>query len=134
LPNTAFVPGENPGCQGFTRGVAIAVVGNQPGNLQNQPRFTVSIQQTNPVTTLDASMTVSVPNRNRTNQNVEPWPQYLVYDNAKLAIKGTTSGATCRVTAQVSGQTVSWGAMSCSNPAYTVTCTGSVCYLPWNNF
>lgn len=134
LPNTAFVPGKSPGCQGFTSGVAIAVVGTQPGNPQNQPPFTVAIQQTNPVTTLDASLSVTVPNRNRTHMNLYPWPQYLVYDSAKLTITGVTSGASCHVTARVTGQKVSWGTVSCSKPAYQMACSGPVCYLPGNNF
>jgi hypothetical protein len=134
LPNTAFVPANNPGCQGFTSGQTFAVVGTQPNNATNQPPFTVAIAQTNPVTNQSGSMTVTVPNRNRTNQNVYPWPQFLAFNNATVTISGTTSGASCSVPATVNGSTITWGTVTCTNQQYLVNCNGLVCYLPWNNF
>ncbi len=134
LPNTAFVPASNPGCQGFNGGQTFTVVGTQPGSVTNQPPFTVAIAQTNPVTGQDGSMTVTVPQQNRSNTNVYPWPQFLAFTNATVTISGTTSGASCSVPATVNGQTITWGTATCTNQQYLVNCTGLVCYLPWNNF
>lgn len=135
LPDTQFIPANNLGCQGFIRGETFAVVGTQPNAVTNQPPFTVAIQQTNPVTAGSASMSVAVPNRNRTNQDVYPWPQFLLFNGGKVTISGVTSGASCSVTATVSGPTITWGTVTCTNPAqYPISCQGTVCYLPWNNF
>jgi hypothetical protein len=129
LPNTGYAPGSNYGCQGFTNGALFTVVGL---NLAAQAPFTVQISQTNPITSQDASMTVNVPNQNRTNQNINPWPQYLAYDCASITISGATSGTTCTVTASVTSQVITFGTVSCSNPAYQVNCSGTVCFLPTN--
>jgi hypothetical protein len=135
LPNTAYVPGSNYGCQGFTRGALFTVVGL---NLAAQAPFTVAVSQTNPVTSQAASMSVNVPNINRTNQNVNPWPQYLAYNGATITLTGT-SGTVCTVTATVipaNPPSIPFpvltfaNAPSCTNPAYQVNCASNVCYLP----
>lgn len=129
LPNTSYVPGNNYGCQGFINGATFTVVGINPAS---QPTFTVAVSQTNPTTSQDASLTVTVPNENRSNQNVNPWPQYLAYNNAQITISGSLSGTTCNVTATVASQNLTFGAVSCSNPGYQVNCAGVVCFLPGN--
>jgi exo-beta-1,3-glucanase (GH17 family) len=144
LPNTGFDPASNLGCQGFTRGSTFSIVGTQQGSETNQPPFKVEIQQTNPTTSKDASMVVTVPKRDRTDPSVNPWPYFLAFNGANIKITGLTSGASCTVTANVlvtacgartgSGPTISWGPVSCTDPNYPVNCKGDVCYLPWNNF
>lgn len=135
LPNTVFVPGVNLGCQGFTQGVYFSVAGTQPGSTTNQPPFIVTMQQTNPSTSRPANMTVTVPNQDRSNLSVTPWPYFLIFDGATVTITGQTSGASCTFTAAVSAPNApTWTRTSCSNPNYLVNCSGSVCYLPWNNF
>lgn len=134
LPNTNFSTTSNLGCQGYINGALFVVVGTQPGNLTNQPPFTVQVTQTNPTTGKNASFTVTIPNQNRTDSNVYPWPQYLAFNGASITITGVTSGASCSTTATVTNQVMSFSSMSCTNPSYPVNCTGSVCFLPFNNF
>lgn len=134
LPNTSFSTTSNLGCQGYVNGALFTVVGTQPGAVTNQPPFIVQVTQTNPTTNLSASYTVTTPNQNRTNQNVYPWPQFLAFNNTSITITGVTSGASCSTTATVTNQVISFGAMSCTNPSYPVNCSGTVCYLPFNNF
>ncbi len=135
LPDTGFDPGTNLGCQGFTAGSTFSVVGTQPGAATNQPPFQVEIQQTNPTTSLDASMDVPVPAVDRTNASVQPWPYFLLFDGASVKITGMTSGASCTFTAQVLAGVITWDTPSCTDPVqYPVHCTGNNCFLPWNDF
>jgi len=134
LPDTVFDPGKNPGCQGYTEGSTFSITGTQPGNAINQPSFLVGIKQTNPATSDDASMDVTIPAMNRTNQHVHPWPYFLLFDGASVKISGMTSGASCTFNAQVLAGTITWDTPSCTNPDYSIHCTGNTCYLPWNNF
>ena len=134
LPNPAFQPAANAGCQGYTSGVRIAVVGTQPGSVTNQPTFIVNVSQVNPVTGKDASMCVTVTNQNRSNMNINPWPYYLIFNGATITISGITSRASCQVKASVNNAVISYGAVTCTNPNYVVNCSGNACYLPFNNF
>ena len=135
LPNKRFVPTTKLGCQGYMSGALFSVSGTQQGSETNQPPFKVEIQQTNPVTTQEASMSVTVPKKNRTDLSVNPWPYFLVFDKAVVKITGLTSGASCTFTATVSAPTLSWGPANCTDSIkYPVNCQGNVCYLPWNNF
>ncbi|MFO1417892.1 MAG: hypothetical protein U1E83_04420 [Methylotetracoccus sp.] len=135
LPNTTYDPSTPAACQGFVQGINVTVAGTQPGATTNQPPFTVAITQTNPASGLDGSMNVKVPNRDRSNLNVTPWPYFLVYDGARIKISSVnTAGRSCTVRATVSGQTVTWGNVNCTDPAYAVSCSGNACYLPWNDF
>jgi len=135
LPNKGFVPTANLGCQGYTSGTLFSVVGTQQGSVTNQPPFKVEIQQTNPATSKNASMSVTVPKKNRTDASLNPWPYFLVFDKAVVKITGLTSGASCTFTAAVSAPTLGWGPANCTDSIkYPVNCQGNVCYLPWNNF
>lgn len=135
LPNTAFVTGTTQGCQGFTSGTTFTVSGTQNGNATNQPPFTVMITQTNPVTSADASFSATIPNADRTDTSVNPWPRFLLFDGATVEIAGVTSGASCSFTATLSSGVITWSTPSCTDSQqYPVSCTGSTCYLPWNNF
>lgn len=134
LPTTSFSTASNFGCQGYASGATFSVVGTQPGSTTNQPPFTVQVTQTNPQTAQNASFTATIPNANRTNTNVYPWPQYLVFNGASITITGVTSGAACTVPVTVNNSVISFGTVSCTNPGYLVTCSGSNCFLPWNNF
>ncbi len=135
LPNTGFDPSTNLGCQGYTQGTSFSIAGTQPNAATNQPPFLVEIQQTNPDTMISAGMTVNVPNKDRTDTNVNPWPYFLIFDGAQVKITGDTSGASCSFTAQVQAGAITWNTPSCSHPDnYLVTCSGNNCFLPWNNF
>lgn len=141
LPNTGFDPATNVGCHGFTKGSMFSVAGTQPDPdaKTSQPPFTVEIQQINPTTNMDASISVKVPTLDRTDTSVHPWPHFLLFDGASIKITGITSGASCRFTAKVTatptGGAIAWTTVNCTNPSYTVNCNQDrVCYLPWNNF
>ena len=100
-----------------------------------QNPFTVALSQTNPTTNQNASMMVNVPNQDRSNQNVNPWPQYLAYNGANITLTGASGNCTvtATVTAAVPAPTLSFGTVTCSNPdpAYQVNCGPSnVCFLP----
>lgn len=134
IPNASYVPASNYGCQGYINGALLNVVGTQPGSTTNQPPFTVQVTQTNPTTSQSANFSALIPNQDRTNPNLYPWPQYLIFNGATITITGQTSGASCNTTATVSGTTITFGAVSCTDPGYLVTCSSNTCYLPWNNF
>ncbi|WED42726.1 hypothetical protein [Legionella cardiaca] len=125
LPNTSFVTATNPGCRGFTQGALLVVV----GNTTTQPPFTVQIQQTNPITQNTASMTVTVPTQNRTDNSVLPWPQYLVFNGAIVSMTGSATNNTCTVPITVNNATISFGAVSCTG-GNVVNCSNGVCFLP----
>ncbi len=134
LPATSYSTNTNNGCQGFAMGTTFSVVGTQAGATTNQPPFTVQVTQTNPETSQTASYTATVPNADRTNTNINPWPQYLVYNGASVTITGQTSGASCTVPITVNNAVITFGALTCTNPSYLITCSGSNCFLPGNNF
>ena len=135
LPNTGFNPGTFLGCQGFVKGTTFFVVGTQEDSEHSQPPFRVEIQQSNPTTSQDASMDVTVPTMDRSHPNVISWPYFLLFDGADINIAGVTSGASCSFSAQVLGGNITWSSPSCTDPInYPVNCTGNTCYLPWNNF
>ncbi|HLF66503.1 MAG TPA: hypothetical protein VI522_02710, partial [Gammaproteobacteria bacterium] len=137
LPNTAYNYSSNHGCQGFVQGALLVVV----GSVQNQPPFTVAITQQNPETNLSASMNVPVPTQDRTNTNIYPWPNFLVYNNAQLTLTGS-SGTVCTGVVPVSGSPLVVNfpvtpptALNCTNssgPALGVNCSGTNCFLPGN--
>ena len=131
LPNNAYNPATNYGCQGFAQGALFVVVGSATG----QPAFTVQISQTNPETSQGASMNVTVPTLNRTNTNIYPWPNFLVYNTANITITGSSSGTVCTLTATVSGSPPSLSLPAVANcngapPQYQVSCSGNNCFLP----
>ena len=135
LPNTGFDSGTNLGCQGFTEGTTFSISGTQPDNAHSQPPFQVEIQQINQFTSEDASMNVTIPTMDRTDQSVHPWPYFLLFNGATVTITGMTSGASCTLNAQFVAGTITWDAPSCTDsPTYVVHCTGNNCFLPWNNF
>jgi exo-beta-1,3-glucanase (GH17 family) len=130
LPNSAYNTATNYGCQGFAQGALFVAVGSATG----QPAFTVQISQTNPETSQGASMNVTVPTQNRTNTNIYPWPNFLVYNTANITITGSSSGTVCTLTATVSGSPPSLTFLnqpSCNGaPQYQVNCSGNNCFLP----
>ncbi|OQK15327.1 hypothetical protein AU255_17805 [Methyloprofundus sedimenti] len=77
LPDTGFDPGKNPGCQGYTEGSTFSITGTQPGNAVNQPSFLVEIKQTNPATSDDASMDVTI--RQSTGPTKTSIPGHIFY-------------------------------------------------------
>jgi len=131
LPDPAFSEANHPGCKGFTSGALFNVVG---GNVQTQPQFSVQISQTNPVTSENAGMTVTVPNKDRTNMSINPWPYFITYNNAVVTINGTGTGNSCNVTVTVTnGAITAFSAVNCSG-ANVVNCNVglSACFLPAN--
>lgn len=134
LPNTAYDASSNYGCQGFIQGALLVM----SGTLTNQPPFTVALTQQNPVTAQSANMTVTVPTQTR-DTNINPWPNFLAFNNAALTLTGSASGTVCTGTVPVSGNppTVNFanGPLNCTNssgPVQTVNCNGNVCFLPGN--
>ena len=120
IPNQAFDPANQLGCQGFTSGALIPVLiytGTQTA------QFTVQITQINPMTSQDASMTVVVPVQDRTDI-ATPWPYFVIYNNAQLVITGSTTGQTCTTTATVVAGTPTFTSAAPCN------CTYQGCFLP----
>ena len=131
LPNSGFSAASNPGCKGFTSGALFNVVG---GNVTTQPQFSVQITQTNPITSENAGMTVTVPNQDRTNMSVNPWPYFVVYNNAVVTMNGTGTGNSCNVTVTVVNGTINgFSAVNCTG-ANVVNCNVGLaaCFLPAN--
>lgn len=131
LPNTSFSSATNPGCKGFTSGALFVIVG---GSVTSQPQFTVQIQQTNPVTTNNASITATVPNKNRTDASIYPWPYFVLYNGAVVTMTGSGTGNSCSVTVTVINSATTFGAVTCTG-ANVVNCNNAMaaCFLP-NNF
>jgi exo-beta-1,3-glucanase (GH17 family) len=83
LPNTSYSPGSNFGCQGFSGGALLTIVGfGTP--------YTLVITQTNPVTQQNASITISSTGTPGSLADA-PWPEYLVFPGAKITIRGNPS-------------------------------------------
>ncbi|WP_126338833.1 hypothetical protein [Legionella spiritensis] len=102
--------------------------------MTTQPQFSVQIVQTNPVTMANAGMTVTVPNKNRTNMSVYPWPYFVVYDSAVVTMNGTGTGNSCSVTVTVAGSAITaFGPVNCTG-ANVVNCNVGLaaCFLPAN--
>ncbi|CDZ79316.1 hypothetical protein BN59_03634 [Legionella massiliensis] len=106
LPNRAYNPAATLGCQGFSSGALLTIVGFA------HP-YTLIISQRNPVTGADATITA--------NSNGMPgpladakWPQYLVLPGAKITIRGNQS---CTSTVAINGaQRISFtGSCNCPN-------------------
>ncbi|GGI88360.1 hypothetical protein [Legionella impletisoli] len=131
LPNTSFAIASNPACKGFINAALLSVVG---GSVINQPQFSVQITQTNPGSMADANMTVPVATMNRTDANINPWPYFLVFNQAVVSMTGTGTGNTCNVTVSVAGGVITgFSAVSCTG-ANVVNCNvgDSACFLPAN--
>ncbi|MDI9819343.1 MULTISPECIES: hypothetical protein [unclassified Legionella] len=129
LPNRSFSIASNPGCAGFTSGALFNVIG---GNTTTQPQFEVQVSQTNPVTMADAGITAIIPNENRDNMAINPWPYFVVYNGAEVTINGTGTGNSCSVTVSVAGGAITgFSAVNCTG-AIVVNCNAgiSACFLP----
>lgn len=107
IPNTSYSPTATLGCQGFSRGALLTIVGfGHP--------YTLVITQTNPVTNKNASITIS--NTGKPGPLADaPWPEYLVYAGAKITIRGNPS-CTSTVSSINSKQQITFsGACNCAN-------------------
>lgn len=130
LPNTAYSPAAHNGCQGFVQGALFVAVGDPSA----QPPFTVAITQQNPTTLQNIATNVTVPTQDRSNIDIYPWPNFLVFNNAAITLTGS-SGAVCTGNATVSGAppVLSLPAQLVCTDSVVVNCSGVNCYLP-NNF
>lgn len=120
VPNASFTPSNYPACMGFSQGALIPI--DIYTGQQSAP-FTVQITQTNPATSQDASLTLTVPVKNRTNP-ATPWPYFVIYNNAIIAITGSATGTTCTTTATVVNGVPSFTSAAPCN------CTPQGCFLP----
>ncbi|HFK5879034.1 TPA: glycosyl hydrolase family 17 protein [Legionella pneumophila] len=127
LPNQSFIPSANLGCRGFSSGSLLVVVGS---SANAQPPFTVHIVQTNPSTMQSGAMDILVPTQTRDN-DVRPWPHYLIYPGASITVTGTGSNS-CTIT----GVGVSTAPTAICNNAIIVNCDNADgigrCFLPAN--
>lgn len=96
------------GCQGFSGGGLLTIVGFA------HP-YTLIIQQTNPITGADASITLSSKGIPGPLADA-PWPEYLVFPGATITIRGTPS---CTSTVQsITNQKITFastGTCNCAN-------------------
>lgn len=107
LPDASYSPGANLGCQGYAKGALLTIVGfGHP--------YTLAITQRNPVTGKDASITLKSTGRPGPVADA-PWPEYLVFQGAKITIRGNPS-CTSTVASINSQQQITFsGACNCSN-------------------
>ncbi len=107
LPNTSYSPTANLGCQGFARGALLTIVGF--GN-----PYTMIINQTNPVTKQNASITISSTGKPGPLADA-PWPQYLVFPGATITIRGNPSCTSTVASINSQQQITFTGKCNCQN-------------------
>lgn len=98
------------GCQGYSNGALLTVVGGF-----GHP-YTVIIQQTNPTTGADASITVNNPTGNAGPIADAPFPSYLVFPNAKITIRGSSPSSCTSTVQSINNQKITFsGTCNCPN-------------------
>ncbi|MFT4058715.1 MAG: hypothetical protein QM652_04110 [Legionella sp.] len=107
LPNTSYSPGNNLGCQGFSGGALLTIVGF--GTL-----YTLIITQTNPITRKIANVTIS--SKGTADPLADaPWPQYLIFPGAKITIRGNPSCTSTVKSINAQQQITFSGTCNCPN-------------------
>ncbi|HHT0591971.1 TPA: glycosyl hydrolase family 17 protein [Legionella anisa] len=118
------------GCQGFTNGTLLTISGTTP---PTQASFKVHIaypsgQHPTINATIPANSGVA-PNIS----SVTPWPQFLIYQGAKITVSSTTSSQSCTTTATTvtaSPSSITFGPVTCTNPPpSSMGCFGLGCQL-----
>lgn len=98
------------GCQGYSNGALLTVVGGF-----NHP-YTVIISQTNPVTGADASITVNNPTGNAGPMSDAPFPAYLVFSGATITIRGSAPSSCTSTVQSINNQQITFsGSCNCVN-------------------
>ncbi|MGQ3891002.1 hypothetical protein [Legionella sp. CNM-4043-24] len=107
LPNTRYSPTANHGCQGYSKGALMTIVGfGHP--------YTLIISQKNPVTKEDASIQLKS-NGIAGPLADAPWPEYLVFPGATITIRGNPS-CTSKIASINSAQQITFsGSCNCTN-------------------
>jgi hypothetical protein len=87
IPSTSFSQTTTQGCNGYSQGAQLSVVGF--------PTYNISITQTNPQT----GQSTNISNTNVSASTMFPvtqmWPRYLVFNNASFTLTNTSNGNTC---------------------------------------
>ena len=107
IPNQSYSPSANLGCQGYTNGALMTIIGfGHP--------YTLIINQTNPITNLMSTITVT---SNGVSGPIAdaPWSHYLVFPGATITIRGNPS-CTSTVQSINSTQQITFsGSCNCPN-------------------
>lgn len=83
IPNSSYSPTANLGCQGFSKGALLTIIGF--GN-----PYTLIVTQTNPTTNKSASITIKSTGTPGPLVDAQ-WPEYLVFPGATITIRGNPS-------------------------------------------
>ncbi len=98
------------GCQGYSNGALLTLVGGF-----GHP-YTVIVQQKNPTTGADASITVNNPTGNAGPIADAPFPAYLVFPSAKITIRGSSPSSCTSTVQSISNQQITFsGSCNCPN-------------------
>lgn len=110
LPNPVASLSNQHGCQGFASGALLTIVGGF-----SHP-YTVNIKQKNPVTGVDASISVNNPTGNAGPLPDAPFPAYLVFENASITIRGDSPTSCTSTVKSITHQKIEFsGNCSCPN-------------------
>lgn len=110
LPEHTIHSGTETGCQGYSNGALLTVVGGF-----GHP-YTVVIRQNNPVTGADASITVNNPTGNAGPIPDAPFPSYLVFPSATITIRGNAPSSCTSTIKTISNQNITFsGSCNCPN-------------------
>lgn len=107
LPNTNFSTTAYLGCQGFSKGGLLTIVGfGTP--------YTLAITQKNPTTGKNASITIKNTGKPGPLADAQ-WPEYLVFPGAKITIRGNPSCTSTVKSINKAQQITFSGSCNCKN-------------------
>lgn len=129
VPNNKMVSAS--GCQGYTKGTLLTIFGTTP---PTQPSFTVQITYSSGQ---HPAVKASIPANSGLAPNINsvtPWPQFLIYQGAKITVSSPTSGQSCTTTATAITATppysITFGPVTCKKPPpSSMGCFGLGCQL-----
>ncbi|MBI2785390.1 MAG: hypothetical protein HYX60_03410 [Legionella longbeachae] len=98
IPNASFSQANYQGCNGYSDGAQLTVVGF--------PTYNISITQSNPVTTQAANIINSNVRASTMFPVSQMWPRYLVFSGATFTLTNTSNGNTCNGTISVGANQV----------------------------
>nr|MBN5937574.1 hypothetical protein [Legionella anisa] len=118
------------GCQGFTNGTLLTISGTTP---PTQSSFKVHIAY---ASGQHPTINATIPANSGVAPNISsitPWPQFLIYQGAKITVFSTTSSQSCTTTATAvtaSPASITFGPVTCTNPPpSSMGCFGLGCQL-----